>query len=234
MKKFFSILLILAMLFSFTSLAYTQETPLQEEETSQSETENPEEPQQEEPQQEDPNEIVANLYVVSRLLAFPFVGHAWIYCENLSDETIRVGLYDVPPGEGVSVGCMAFTTHDGFGIYYNVESWREKQNNRESSYWSKKKTLTKEGVDKLTNALISYPNMWMLYFDCAFFAYTIWNGVTGQFLIPCGIPGLSILSVMIGGQKGSCSMYQPREDQVFRQEGNGGSASLKAIDANRY
>lgn len=234
MKKLISILLVSAMLFSFTSLAYAQETPLQEEETSQSETENPEEPEQEEPQQEDPNEIVADFYVVSKLLFFPFAGHAWIYCENLSDETLKVGLYDVPPGEGVSVGCISFTARDGLGIYYNIESWREKQNNNESNYWSKKKSLTRKEVDNLTNALLSYPNMWMLYFDCAFFAYTIWNSVTGQFLIPCGLPGFSNLSVMIGGQKGACKMYQPREDQVFRQVGSGSSASLKAIDANRY
>lgn len=229
MKKFVSILLILAMLFSFTSLAYAQESQIQEGETSQSETENPEEPQQ-----EDPNEIVANFYVGINNQFFPFVGHTWIYCENLSDETLKVGLYDVPPGEGVSVGTFSFTVHDGLGVYYNLEAWRENRRGNEGRHWTKKKALTENEVEKLTNALLGYNNMWTIYFDCAFFAYSIWNNVTGQFLVSCGLPGLSSLSVIIGGQKGVCDMYQPREDQVFRQKGSGSGATLEAIDVSKY
>ena len=73
-------------------------------------------------------------------------------------------------------------------------------------------------------------NYWDFYFNCAFFAFSIWNSVSGDFLIPLVIPAISQLEVILaGGKKGVLEMYEPTEDQIFRQRGSGSSAYLEPV-----
>ena len=52
-------------------------------------------------------------------------------------------------------------------------------------------------------------------------------------MIPLVLPGISQIEVIIdGGKKGVLEMYQPTEDQIFRQRGSGSSAYLEPISAD--
>lgn len=178
----------------------------------------------------DADKIIARLSVCSSLTVPPFVGHTYIYVHNLSDNPIQVGLYEVPVGQGVSVGTFSFSVWDGWGLYYNVEAYRENRDGREGKVWSKSMDLTAEGLEKLSGSLKNYLNYWDFFFNCAFFAYTTWNGASGNFFIPLIIPAFSHLVIMIaGGEKGALDMYYPEEGQVFRQRGNGDSAWLEPV-----
>ena len=181
-------------------------------------------------EQEDENEIVATVSICSCIYFFPISGHTWIYVENLSDRVQRVGLYDLPVGQGVSIGSFSFSVADGWGIYYNVEAFRENRDNNSSNHWTKTKELTQSELDSLSNNIANYVNYWDFYFNCAFFAFSIWNSVSGDFLIPLVIPAISQLEVILaGGKKGVLEMYEPTEDQIFRQRGSGSSAYLEPV-----
>ena len=181
-------------------------------------------------EQEDENEIVATVSICSCIYFFPISGHTWIYVENLSDRVQRVGLYDLPVGQGVSIGSFSFSVADGWGVYYNIEAFRENRDNNSSNHWTKTKELTQSELDSLSNNIANYVNYWDFYFNCAFFAFSIWNSVSGDFLIPLVIPAISQLEVILaGGKKGVLEMYEPTEDQIFRQRGSGGSAYLEPV-----
>lgn len=181
-------------------------------------------------EQEDENEIVATVSICSCIYFFPISGHTWIYVENLSDRVQRVGLYDLPVGQGVSIGSFSFSVADGWGIYYNVEAFRENRDNNSSNHWTKTKELTQSELDSLSSNIANYVNYWDFYFNCAFFAFSIWNSASGDFLIPLVIPAISQLEVILaGGKKGVLEMYEPTEDQIFRQRGSGSSAYLEPV-----
>lgn len=181
-------------------------------------------------EQEDENEIVATVSICSCIYFFPISGHTWIYVENLSDRVQRVGLYDLPVGQGVSIGSFSFSVADGWGVYYNIEAFRENRDNNSSNHWTKTKELTQSELDSLSNNIANYVNYWDFYFNCAFFAFSIWNSVSGDFLIPLVIPAISQLEVILaGGKKGVLEMYEPTEDQIFRQRGSGSSAYLEPV-----
>lgn len=170
---------------------------------------------------------VARFTLFSTIYFFPVAGHEWIYVENLTDEPMQVGLYTVPAGEGVSVGCFSFSVSDGWGLYYNVEAYRENRDDNIDNCWSITQYLTQSEVEKLSRDLKNYPNMWSFYFNCMFFAFSIWNSNSDDFLIPLVIPVFGQLQVILnGGQKGVAQMYYPRPDQQFKQEGTGSSARL--------
>ena len=181
-------------------------------------------------EQEDENEIVATVSICSCIYFFPISGHTWIYVENLSDRVQRVGIYDLPVGQGVSIGSFSFSVADGWGVYYNIEAFRENRDNNSSNHWTKTKELTQSELDSLSNNIANYVNYWDFYFNCAFFAFSIWNSVSGDFLIPLVIPAISQLEVILaGGKKGVLEMYEPTEDQIFRQRGSGSSAYLEPV-----
>lgn len=181
-------------------------------------------------EQEDENEIVATVSICSCIYFFPISGHTWIYVENLSDRVQKVGLYDLPVGQGVSIGSFSFSVADGWGVYYNIEAFRENRDNNSSNHWTKTKELTQSELDSLSINIANYVNYWDFYFNCAFFAFSIWNSVSGDFLIPLVIPAISQLEVILaGGKKGVLEMYEPTEDQVFRQRGSGSSAYLEPV-----
>lgn len=106
----------------------------------------------------DDGEFVARLYVCSSMSVPVLVGHVYLYVENLSDEPITVGLYEVPIGQGVSVGTMCFSVSDGGGIYYNVEAYRINKNDKNDSVLCKSKGLTKSELEKLSRKLSDASN----------------------------------------------------------------------------
>lgn len=211
MKRIIALLLAVIMSFSVSTVGWAAED-LPEETTEivsdsvEESTENNE------------NEIVATLYLCSNITVWPIVGHAWIYVENLSDEPIDVGLYcGVESGKGVSVGSFSFSVWDGWGIYYNLEAYRERNNDR---YLYVSKDMTRSDLDKLNNALKSYPNYWGIAGNCATFAFSIWNTVNGSAYFSLLIPAITHFTVLLmGGTSGEQIMSPVDENEVKRQSG---------------
>ncbi|MEE1283805.1 MAG: hypothetical protein UHK54_02990 [Acutalibacteraceae bacterium] len=176
-----------------------------------------------------PDTIVARASLFAAMYFFPVSGHTWIYVENLTDEPITVGIYEVPAGQGVSVGVFSFSVNDGWGIYYNLEAYRENRNNNISDCRSITKDMTRSELEKLSNTIKNYPNMWDIFiFNCTYFAFSVWNKNSDNFFIPMMIPALAMLEVIIvGAPKGVTQMYYPTKDQVFKQRGTGDNAYLE-------
>ena len=175
-------------------------------------------------------EIVATVSLCSCIYLFPISGHTWIYVHNRSDSPINVGLYEVPVGQGVSMGCFAFTAYDGWGIYYNLEAYRENKNDNMDTHWSISKDITQSELEKLNKTLADFPNTWNPVINCATFAFTVWDSVSGDFYFSLLIPAISQFMIILGGGKrGVLEMYYPNQDQVFRQRGNGSDAYLEHV-----
>lgn len=172
-------------------------------------------------------EAVAEFSVCSSMSIPVVAGHTYIYVKNLTDKPLRVGLYDVPVGEGVSIGSLSISVSDGWGLYYNLEAHRENRDDHLSDIWSKTVTLNQSELDKLNEKLNEYLNHWDLFFNCAYFAYSMWNGVTGDFIMPFVIPLFSHWALQLsGGEKGKLELFVPTEEQIFRQVGSGKNAKL--------
>ncbi len=176
------------------------------------------------------DKIVARVSILSCMYIWPISGHTWFYVENLSDKPIQVGLYEVPVGQGVSIGSYAFTARDGFGLYYNLEAYRENKKDNEGTHWSITQDMTKDQLKKFSDDIAGYINGWSFYFNCCFFTFSIWNKNSDNFFIPLVIPAITQMEVrMAGAKQGVVDMYEPRKDQVFRQKGSGKNAKLVPV-----
>lgn len=205
-KKTISFFLMLIIVFSASQTAFAQ-----------SETESA-------------DEAVAKIWVCSNMSVPLVIGHTYVYVENLSDEPIMVGLYEVPVGEAVSVGCFAFSAYDGWGTYYNLEAYRENKKGKEGRILSKSETLTADDLERMSDYITGYLNHWDPIFNCSYFSYSVWNVATGDFLIPSPLPIIAHLMLMItGGEKGTLDMNFAEETQVYRQRGTGSSAYLEHV-----
>ncbi len=175
------------------------------------------------------DDVVARASLFAAMYVFPVSGHTWIYVENLTDEPMTVGIYEVPAGQGVSVGVFSFSVNDGWGIYYNLEAYRENRNDNIDGCRSITRDMTRSELEKLSDTIKNYPNIWDIFiFNCTFFAFSVWNKNSDNFFIPMMIPALAMLEVIIvGAPKGVTPMYYPTKDQVFKQRGKGDSAYLE-------
>lgn len=208
MKRIISVLLTVAIIFSLPSVAFAEnEVP---------------------PESTGYSGNIATLSVCSSVYVWPISGHAWIYVHNISDEPIKVGHYEVPVGEGVSVGVFSFSVSDGWGIYYNVEAYKENTKNRMDNVRSKTVEIDANELEVLNNKLLSYPNYWGFIGNCATFAFTMWNSVTGDGYFSLLIPAITDFMLMAGGaEKGKLEMFCPSRDDVYRLKGYGEDAHLE-------
>lgn len=172
--------------------------------------------------------VVARMYVITYLEGTSWTDHAFVYFENLSKQTLRVGLYDLPVGQGVSVGCYAASRADGYGIYYNVEAHCANKYGQ-SGWCSISKDLTKNELNKATNAIINARNGWDFVFNCMYFAFQVWNKTTGDNLVSLIFPVFGQIQLKMRGGRSGPKMYFAREDQVYRQRGRGSSAYLTGV-----
>lgn len=214
MKKFVSVLLALVIAFSVILPVMATETEIGTDNEIVSE---PAE-----------NGAVATISLCTSVYVWPISGHTWIYVHNISDEPIQVGHYTVPVGEGVSMGAFSFSVSDGWGIYYNVEAYKENTKNRMDRVWSKTESIDAGQLETLTNSLINYPNYWGVVGNCATFAFSIWNAVTGDFYFSLLIPAITQIMLMVSGAKrGNLEMFCPSRDNVYRLKGQGENARLE-------
>ena len=190
------------------------------------EPEVPDEPEVPEEPVYDENEIVANFYVfLIESLPHP-IGHTWVYIENLTDRELQVGLYTLPPHEGVSVGVLA--RPDGWGIYYNVESYAQNVHGMGKQI-SMCDQLTAKKLDKVSKSIINYVNHWDPIFNCMYFAFTIWNSGSRRILLPLLLPVVGKIQMALYRHEFNVQMKPVRRDQTFKQVGFGKYAYLKEI-----
>lgn len=188
----------------------------------------PEEPPVEPP--EYAPDTVALLYLCTNWTGFPSLGHIWIYIENVSDETLTVGIYDLPAGEGVSVGTFGLTRSDGFGIYYNIEAYTGNLLGMDDSF-SIKTEMNRSEFNKVS-AKIARSNFWdPIIFNCAFFAITCWNLGGGSFMLPVVVfPIFARLQMKFRDYEVGIKMFYPDITRVHKQKGFGSSAYLDSVD----
>lgn len=194
-----------------------------EEDTTQDNepTTQPDEPPTEE------SDTVAKLSVVIRNKGL--VGHVWLYIENLTDKPIDVGLLTVQPNEGVSVGLLSFSRADGWGIYYNIETYCCNNISADGCTWLTEELDLSE-LESVSKQIGSYTNYWDPFFNCVFFAFKIWNTVSDKTLIPLVFPILGTAQMRIkGAESGNVEMFCPNADNVFRQRGTGKNARLEPV-----
>ncbi len=224
MKRIAAIMLTLAMLVTFSTVSWAEE-PLTEQ-SAETVIVNTAE-------QNDEDEVVATLSLCSNIYVWPISGHTWIYVHNNSDEPIQVGLYEVPVGQGVSIGAFSFSVNDGWGLYYNIEAYKENNKNRMGNVRSISEEMDADELAQLNDSLNNYPNIWTFGVNCATFSFSIWNSVTGDGFFSLLIPAISDFMIMVGGGKrGVLEMYQPPREHVYRQKGSGSSARL--VPASDY
>ncbi len=173
------------------------------------------------------DDVVGKIYLCSRWSKISTTGHIWVYILNNSGETLKVGLYDLEPGEGVSLATFGFTRSDGFGIYYNMEAYRNDKYCDESCI-SLEDDLTRYELEKITEALL-VSNHWNPIYNCVFFACKIWNIGGNRFIIPFLYPPVTRLQIMMFGGNETCLMeYQPPE-KSYKQRGYGKNAYLENV-----
>lgn len=248
-KSFFAVLLVLCIVLSCVCGAFavgSQNTGYAvnsaESEEPESTTEAPatDEPADEENEPEpsapmqSENDVVGTIYLCSRWSSVTTTGHLWVYIHNTSDSPITVGLLEVAPGEGVSLATFGFTRSDGFGIYYNMETYRNDKYCDESCI-SLSDNLTRGELEKITSKLL-VSNQWNPIINCVFFACSIWNIAGDKYIMPFTYPPVTRLFIKIAGGEEVCQMvYQPPEN-TFKQRGFGkdsylDSLSQKSLDA---
>ena len=153
-------------------------------------------------------------------------GHGWIYVESLSDSTIELGHYDLLPGDGVSIGTFANSREDGWGIYYNIESYSATTYGMDGCTTITEE-LTENEVETLSNKIYNYTNTWNHFINCMYFAFTMWNSVSDITFIPVVFPIFGQLQMLFYDyQTDEPDMKPVTADQVYRQKGTGDKAYL--------
>lgn len=173
---------------------------------------------------------VAEMYICAKR-QFSLLGHMWIYIQNQTTHPLQVGLYEVPAGEGVSVGTFALTRSDGWGIYYNVEAFCVNRFGLNSMICLEQK-LTETQLQKISQR-IRNGNYWtLILYNCMGSAFSIWNAGPGPKLIPILFPVFGRLEMMTLPHETEIKMYYPTENQVFKQRGNGENATLEKVKSS--
>ena len=173
------------------------------------------------------DKYVAEMYVCAKRMISP-LGHMWVYIQNRTDHELQVGAYTLPAGQGVSIGSFALTRADGFGLYYNVEAYCVNKYGIKSMICMETK-LTQAQLDNVSKRILN-GNLWtLILYNCMGTAFTIWNGGPGQKLIPLLFPFIGRLEMLVYPHEDSIEMYYPTENQVFKQRGNGSSATLEKV-----
>lgn len=164
---------------------------------------------------------VARMYICARVV---FFGHVWIYIENLTDHDLRVGVYTLPQGEGVSVGTMSTSRVDGKGIYYNVEAYMIHKMGGSGTV-GRNMLLTQEQLDTVNGQILAR-NSWSMSKNCCDFATRVWNSVSDSRV------SYHMLPIVVKGRIGSGGaphMMKPAKSNVFKQHGNGEGATLSRV-----
>lgn len=156
-----------------------------------------EETEKKESKIKNPFEIVANVYIlVSR--ANPELPHVWVYIENISNETLKVGHYSLPAGETLSMGSWR-DRGNGAGIHYNLERYWVKEATYGRTTYVKAQVTRPEIA--MATATINVHDYWSWPFNCGWFATSVWNKCTLKQVIYLFHPNLIEAEMTLLGGK---------------------------------
>lgn len=173
------------------------------------------------------DEIVARVSIVSYLKNAFSTGHSWLYIENLSDKTLTVGIYQLEPGDSVSVGTFKNSRKEGRGIYYNVERYCVNKFGASARY-SLSETVTESELNGISRKINSYSGKWTPVKNCAYFAAYVWNSISKIHLISGSTPSCLRTSIRLHGGKRGIAMSDVSADNVYKQDGS----SLRVVRAS--
>lgn len=170
-------------------------------------------------------DTVARMYLCHRWSGAPSLGHVWVYIENLSGRTLRVGAYDLPAGQGVSLGNFGLTRADGNGTYYNVEAYCGNHFSL-SGMVSNSTDLTQSELESISSEIRNH-NHWAFFgSNCSDFAVRIWSLGGGELTISYVLPVFTKWQMKMHGDEGYVQMTNVSASQVKKQVGEGDSATL--------
>ena len=131
------------------------------------------------------NETVARMWLCAEKNKNSGIWHIFLYFENLTDEPLKIGRYDTPAYDTVSVGCFGSEGNNGPGVYYNMES-------KLTHYGSLVGVSTELDQDELNavNKKIKNYNHWDPIFNCYYFAARAWNAGTDKKITFLIFPGI--------------------------------------------
>ena len=175
----------------------------------------------------DGDEIVARVSIVSYLKNSFSTGHSWLYIENLTDRTLTVGIYELEPGEAVSVGTFRYTRKEGRGIYYNVERYCVNKFGASARY-SLSETVTASELNGISRKINSYSGKWTPVKNCEYFAANVWNSISKIHLVSGSTPSCLRTSIKLHGGKRGIAMSNVASENVYKQDGS----SLKVVRAS--
>lgn len=234
-KRLFAVLLVFTLAFScLTAAAAEDDVPLDAPETGvatdpgdptdptvPTEPIDPTDPTEAAEQTDESH--VADMYLCYRQSKASFFGHAWVYIENRTNETLQVGAYSLPPQQGVSVGSFAFRSK-ALGTHYNVEAYCGNHYPMDGTV-AIREALSRSALQSVSSR-IRNTNFWGVFFNCAAFAATIWNAGSSRKVIPLLFPVFVELQIRARGPVSSFTMYAPDREQVYKQQGTGAGATL--------
>lgn len=174
------------------------------------------------PPAKEPGTLV-RLYLCSKLNSGT-VGHIFIYAENLTDEPVKVGLITLQKDQGVSMGAFGLQRSDGWGVYYNTESYRFLKKDYDTIV-ALCDELDREHLDKL-NKFLQNHNHWDFIFNCAYFAVGAWNSCTSDFVLFTSIPTFTRWQIKIKKHTTLTQMYVPPRENVYYVKGNRKNAKI--------
>ncbi len=185
------------------------------------------EPETSEPSEKADDDVIGKIYLCSRWSGITTTGHLWVYIHNTTDEPITVGLLEVAPDDGISMATFGFTRSDGFGIYYNMETYRNDKYCDESCI-SLSDDLTVSELEKVNKKLLT-SNQWNPFINCVFFACSIWNTAGNTFIMPFIYPPITRLIIKIAGGTETCIMIHQPAENTFKQRGFGNNSYLDPL-----
>lgn len=173
------------------------------------------------------DEPVAELYLCSLWNAGLQVPHVFVYFKNLTGNTIRIGAYDCPAYDEVSIGTFGMTVGDMPGIYYNLERARNKDivpNN----FICCKTTVTASQLSSITSYICSF-NFWdPVFFNCCYFAISVWNLGGSMPLFPIVmLPWIARFEILLAGKAAPFALKGASTSEIYKQTGIGSGATLK-------
>lgn len=243
MKKFASIIMVCAVIFTMAMpcfAAETIDTPETDEilvsgeitEEISTETVSSCIPETQLTQNEDPETFtpgtwgdrpVAKVYLCTTLNSL--TGHIWLYFVNVTPYKLPLGYIYLDPYEEMSVGSLRNSRKDGGGTYYNGEAFMA---NDLASVCKHTTSISMDiNYDQLItigNKIKSKNSYILLGNNCGDFACACWNTIApaGKKVINILVPLFTIINVQIaGGRKGQIEMKRPDISRVFKQVTNG-------------
>lgn len=101
------------------------------------------------------------------------VGHAWVVVKNNSTEYVQIGKMSLAPNTAVSLGTWGINAHDG--IYYNYEHYLTTSPN--SDFLHRVSYSRNIFASDWNNTFVLDNDNWSLYYNCSYFAATLWNSM---------------------------------------------------------